>query len=160
MDTQLVDQIKILLLQRKENLATAESCTGGRVGQLITSVSGASVIYAGGVITYSDEAKKNILQVPSRILEQYGAVSEQTAFWMAAQTRKLFDTDWAISITGIAGPSGGSAEKPVGMVAFGWSSAFGTITQTVKFRPVEREQIQARAALHALNGLKKLLLQH
>ena len=95
--------------------ATAESCTGGGVGCAVTSVPGSSAVFAGGVISYSKSVKSRVLRVPDGILETKGAVSEECASAMAAGVRELLGTDIAVSTTGIAGPGGGSAGKPVGL---------------------------------------------
>ena len=104
------------LIKHKKTLATAESCTGGMIGKLITSVPGASDVYGFGFITYANEAKEKILGVKKETLEKYGAVSLQTASEMAEGAQKVSGSDIAVSVTGIAGPGGGSLEKPVGLV--------------------------------------------
>lgn len=109
-----------LLAEKEVTLATAESCTGGLVAGSITAVPGSSHVFPGGVITYANEAKSRELGVPSHILETHGAVSAETAAAMAIGVARKFGTDIGISITGIAGPGGGSAEKPVGTVWFGF----------------------------------------
>ena len=114
------------LHRRDLTLATAESCTGGQMGDALTNVTGASHVYSGGVIAYCNELKMRVLNVPSHILEAHGAVSGPTAEAMAAGVRELSGADIALSTTGIAGPGGGSAEKPVGLVYIGLASATGT----------------------------------
>ena len=104
------------LIEKNIKIATAESCTGGMLGKLITSVPGASSIYGFGFITYANEAKNRILGVKNETLAAYGAVSKQTALEMASGALKLSGADIAVSITGIAGPGGGTPEKPVGLV--------------------------------------------
>ena len=103
-------------------LAVAESCTGGMLGHLITNVPGSSSYFKGGVIAYANEIKVGILGVPTETLDSYGAVSEQTVLEMARGVRSLFKADIGISVSGIAGPDGGTEEKPVGMVWIGLSS--------------------------------------
>ena len=100
-------------------LATAESCTGGLIGHRITNVSGSSAHYMGGVVAYSNAAKMQLLSVPEATLIEHGAVSAETAAAMADGARTLFDVDFALSVTGIAGPGGGTAEKPVGLTYIG-----------------------------------------
>lgn len=157
MELVLTQEIQELLEKQGQTLSTAESCTGGRLGQIITSISGSSAIYLGGIITYSDESKLNILHLPKRILQRHGAVSEQTAFYMAQNVKKLFGSSWGLSITGIAGPSGGSTEKPVGFICFGWSGPQVTITESIRFRPAGRARLQKQAAQHALSRLKDFI---
>lgn len=96
-------------------LATAESCTGGLIGHVLTEIPGASDYYLGGLVSYSDALKRNELGVPTEMLEKHGAVSAQTAVAMADGARKRYDADVAVAVTGIAGPSGGSSAKPVGL---------------------------------------------
>ena len=110
------EQIIALLIENNITISTAESCTGGLLGSFITSVSGVSSIYGYGFITYANEAKEHLLGVPHETLQTYGAVSYQTACAMAKGARLKSGSDIAVSITGIAGPTGGSAEKPVGLV--------------------------------------------
>ncbi len=111
------------LLENKKKLATAESCTGGLIAQKITSVSGASGCFDCGVVTYSNEQKHKILGVSEDTLKTFGAVSEQTALEMCKGVKKLANADFGISVTGIAGPTGGTTEKPVGTVWIGICSA-------------------------------------
>ena len=105
-----------ILKEKNLTLSTAESCTGGMIGELITSVSGASEVYGFGFITYANEAKEKILGVKHETLEEFGAVSEETAREMALGAKKVSGSDIAVSVTGIAGPGGGTKEKPVGLV--------------------------------------------
>ena len=104
------------LIEKNITLATAESCTGGSLGKIITSVSGVSQIYGYGFITYANEAKEKILGVPNEVLQSVGAVSFETALAMAEGARRVSGSDIAVSVTGIAGPTGGTPEKPVGLV--------------------------------------------
>ena len=110
------EQIIAKLVEMNITLSTAESCTGGSLGKLITSVPGVSSIYGYGFITYANEAKEKILGVSHETLEKYGAVSSETALQMALGARRVSGSDIAVSVTGIAGPGGGTAEKPVGLV--------------------------------------------
>jgi PncC family amidohydrolase len=112
----LEQQVAPLLRQLGLKVATAESCTGGLVGHLLTNVAGSSEYYFGGVISYDNTIKQNVLGVPASVLETVGAVSQETALAMAHGTRKLINTNIGISTTGIAGPGGGTPEKPVGLV--------------------------------------------
>ena len=146
-----------LLVSRKQTLSLAESCTGGLVGEMITSLSGASGYFLGSAVCYANTAKRDILGVPQEMLDDCGAVSEPVAREMAQGARDRFSSDWALSLTGIAGPDGGSPGKPVGLVFIGLA---GPNTNRV-FRHVfasRREQIRQRAALASLNHLRGALL--
>jgi len=112
-------------LDRSLTLATAESCTGGLIGYSLTEVAGSSGYYLGGVISYSNEAKIEQLGVPAKTIEQHGAVSAQTAVAMAEGARRRFGADYGIAVTGVAGPGGGSDEKPVGLVYVAVADASG-----------------------------------
>jgi PncC family amidohydrolase len=105
-----------LLRAHGQTLSTAESCTGGLIGDMVTDIPGSSDYFLGGVIAYADQAKQGVLGVRPGTLDVLGAVSEETALQMARGARRLFGTDYALSVTGIAGPSGGSRQKPVGLV--------------------------------------------
>lgn len=122
----LAQAIGDLLQENRLTLAVAESCTGGLLGTLITNTPGSSAYFEGGVIAYSDGVKQQVLGVPKDTLEQHGAVSSETAIAMAKGARTLLRTDLALATTGIAGPSGGTPEKPVGLVFIALASASGT----------------------------------
>jgi nicotinamide-nucleotide amidase len=115
-DQSLASVVADLLIQNNQTLAIAESCTGGWLGQMLTAVPGSSSWFLGGVISYSNQLKIQLLEVPESDLETYGAVSEEVALQMAKGVKRLTGSDWGISITGIAGPGGGSELKPVGLV--------------------------------------------
>ena len=115
-----IQTLSQLLTDQSLTLSVAESCTGGNLSALLTSVSGSSTYFDRGYITYSNQAKMDMLDVDAEILEQFGAVSEQTAFEMVNGVIQNSHSDIAVSITGIAGPTGGTVEKPVGMVCFGF----------------------------------------
>ena len=132
--------------------ATAESCTGGGVGGAITSVAGSSAVFLGGVISYSNDVKANVLGVSRDSLARVGAVSSEVASQMATGARRVIGSDLAVSLTGIAGPGGGSAEKPVGLVWFGLATPSGVTTQSRIF-PGDRAAIRAAAVEHALGLL-------
>lgn len=136
-------------------LATAESCTGGLVGYRLTSVPGASAYYLGGVIAYSNEAKVNLLHVSEADLIAHGAVSEAVARAMAAGVRERFGADWGTGITGIAGPTGGTPEKPVGLVYLAVAGPDVGHAERVVFEG-SRDQIVEQAAERAMT----LLLEH
>ena len=141
------------LAKKKQTVAVAESCTGGLLGKLLTDVPGASEYFTYGWVTYSNNAKMTELGVPAEIIEKHGAVSEQAASAMAEQARQKAKSDFAISITGIAGPTGGTKDKPVGLVYIGLSDAQGVETKRFIFS-ADRETVRMRAALTALNMLR------
>ncbi|MDB5805061.1 MAG: damage-inducible protein CinA [Betaproteobacteria bacterium] len=145
------------LQERGLALACAESCTGGWVAQTVTAVAGSSAWFDRGFVTYSNAAKQDMLGVPAATLAQYGAVSEETAHAMAvgALTHSLAQV--ALSITGIAGPTGGTPEKPVGLVCFGWANNKKEArTESVRFDG-DREAVRHQAVIHALQGLLALI---
>jgi PncC family amidohydrolase len=145
---------KLVALLSAQNLtcATAESCTGGGVGQAITSVPGASQVYLGGVVSYSNAVKEHVLGVSAETLSVAGAVSSECAAQMASGVRKLLGADRAVSITGIAGPDGGTPEKPVGLVWFGLAGPDGVRTEKAIFAG-DRAAVRAQAVTHALGML-------
>ena len=116
----LAQRLGATLLARGEWLAVAESCTGGWLAQSVTAIAGSSGWFDRGFVTYSNAAKIDMLGVPETTLERHGAVSEQTARAMVQGALRNSGADWAVAITGVAGPAGGSAEKPVGTVCFAW----------------------------------------
>ena len=124
----LLSQIAGALLARKQTLATAESCTGGLVGAALTSLPGSSAWYLGGIVAYSNALKIRLLGVSPEILDAHGAVSLATARAMAAGARAATGADFAVSLTGIAGPDGGTKEKPVGLVYMAVAASHGTAT--------------------------------
>lgn len=149
--TQAEKLVELLKAQGK-TCATAESCTGGGVASAITSVPGASAVFLGAVVSYANEVKRDVLGVSEDDLKRVGAVSSEVAASMAEGARALMKTDMAVSLTGIAGPDGGSAEKPVGLVWFGISTAEGTRTEKAIFRG-DRESVRAQAITHAIGML-------
>lgn len=151
-----------LLLEREETLAVAESCTGGAISARITAIAGASEYYLGGVTSYSNAAKVNLLGVAAEDIEQWGAVSEPVARQMAVGAVMRFGADYAVSTTGVAGPGGGTPEKPVGTVwmAVAWRTTEGTVeteARCMRFSELREQNIE-RAATHALNMLRLRLL--
>jgi len=143
------ERLVAALKAKGRKCATAESCTGGGVAAAITGVAGASEVFAGGAVVYENAAKEKVLGVSGETLRRHGAVSSETAAEMATGARRLYETDFAVSLTGIAGPGGGSAEKPVGLVWFGLASAAGVRTEHVVF-PGDRAEVRAQAVRHAL----------
>ena len=138
-------------------LATAESCTGGWIGQLITAQPGSSHWYERGFITYANIAKQEMLGVPIETLETYGAVSEETASAMAKGALKHSHAQATLAISGIAGPGGGTPQKPVGLVCYGWALSDGTLLSSTCRLDGDREEIRSRAVAAALRGLIDLL---
>lgn len=141
------------LAQRGWMLVTAESCTGGWVGQAVTAVSGSSAWYERGYITYSNTAKCEMLGVQQATLDRHGAVSPQTAKEMAIGALNRSHAQISVSITGIAGPDGGTAEKPVGMVCFAWTMQDGLVQQETHYFTGGREAVRRQAVVTALEGV-------
>ena len=147
-----------LLKERQQTIATAESCTGGRLAAALNAQSGASAYYMGSVVAYDNRIKEQVLGVAHDTLMEWGAVSEQTVREMAEGVRALMNTDYAIATSGIAGPTGGTAEKPVGTVWIAWATPTGTEAKCFHFGAArEREQITQRAVTAALVELIKSL---
>ena len=159
-DERPIEEI-VLALCRSQGLtlATAESCTGGMVAERITSVSGASDVYVGSVVSYSDSLKQHLLGVPAELLERHGAVSAEAAAAMASGARMRLGSDVAVAVTGIAGPAGGTSEKPVGLVYLHASSPDGERARELNL-PGDREQIRRRSAVSALHLTRTLLTQN
>jgi len=156
-DDTLESVVGQLLKDNDKTLAVAESCTAGQLGMLITSVPGSSAYFLGGVIAYSNDVKENQLSVDHDIIEQHGAVSEQCAKAMAEGCRKALGSDYALSITGIAGPEGGTEDKPVGTTFIGLSSMHSTYAREFNFG-AHRESNRARASYAALELLRREIL--
>jgi nicotinamide-nucleotide amidase len=145
------------LLARGEWLTAAESCTGGWLAQAVTAIAGSSAWFDRGFVTYSNAAKVDMLGVPATTLERHGAVSEATARAMAQGALTHSRADWAVAITGIAGPSGGSPDKPVGTVCFAWAAKDGGCeAQTCHFTG-DRAAVRQQSVRHALHGLLQRL---
>ena len=141
-----------LLISKKLSIAVAESCTGGLLSSSLTSIPGASSYFNCGFITYSNESKIKMLNVDSQTIELFGAVSERVAYEMAVGAGQHSQSDLAISVTGIAGPSGGTAEKPVGMVCFGFYVE-GEVSTTTQFFSGVRSEIVSESIAFALTEL-------
>lgn len=146
----LEDAVGRLLIERGLTLATAESCTGGLLGNRITNVAGSSEYYLGGIVSYSDAAKMNLLGVSQETLKEFGAVSEETAQEMAAGARRVLQSDVGVSITGIAGPTGGTEDKPVGLVYIAVDVAGDVAVRKFVFSEDRRynKELSAQAALN------------
>jgi len=159
-DISLESLVGRLLVQQGMTIATAESCTGGRLAAVLNAQSGASAYYMGSVVAYDNLVKTNILGVSPFTLDVDGAVSESTVRQMAEGVRALLHTDYAIATSGIAGPTGGTPDKPVGTVWIAWATPDGTQAQCFHFGAArEREQITLRAVTEALVRLVKILQQ-
>ncbi len=155
--TSLTAELGRLLRAQGRSLGLAESCTGGLVSELVTSVSGSSAYFQGSIVSYSNTVKQSVLGVPLSVLEAEGAVSESVVCAMAEGARRTLGADVALSLSGIAGPTGGTADKPVGLVHWAVSDEQGTYAFQRVFRG-DRAQVQRRAALSGLWSLRSLLL--
>ncbi|MDR3390999.1 MAG: nicotinamide-nucleotide amidohydrolase family protein [Sulfuriferula sp.] len=154
---QLAEQAGQALHRHGYRLVTAESCTGGWVGMVMTAVAGSSAWYDRGFITYSNDAKQQQLDVSATTLEAYGAVSEATVREMAQGALQHSNGNISLAISGIAGPGGGTPQKPVGTVCIGWALTDGTHLETTCRLGGDREEIRARAVAAALRGVIELL---
>ena len=154
----LSERLGSALLARGEWLGVAESCTGGWLAQSVTAIAGSSTWFDRGFVTYSNAAKIDMLDVPETTLERHGAVSEATARAMAQGVLRHSRADWAVAITGVAGPSGGSPEKPVGTVCFAWAQKDGGCEAQVCQFTGERAAVREQSVRHALNGLLKRVM--
>ncbi|MCB4359747.1 CinA family protein [Quatrionicoccus australiensis] len=153
----LAERLGTSLLARGEWLTAAESCTGGWLAQSVTAIAGSSGWFERGFVTYSNAAKVDMLGVPETTLARQGAVSEATARAMAQGALAHSRADWAVAITGIAGPGGGTPEKPVGTVCFAWAGKDGGCTAQTCHFVGERAVVREQAVRHALLGLQSCL---
>lgn len=151
------EQLGVQLLKCRATLVTAESCTGGWVGKILTDIAGSSQWYDRGFITYTNQAKQDLLGVPVEILQAHGAVSEATARAMVEGALIHSPALVALGVTGIAGPGGGSIDKPVGLVCFAWANRAGEVVSEKQLFAGGREAVRRQAALHALQGVLPLL---
>ena len=138
-------------------LATAESCTGGWIAKLLTDIAGSSAWFVGGAVTYGNALKESLLGVAPATLEWHGAVSRECALEMAAGALARLEATVAVAVTGIAGPTGGSAEKPVGTVWIAWHRRGGTGHAEVFHFAGDRDAVRRQAVAHALDGVRKIL---
>ncbi len=154
-DNDKLEEIVVKLLSKNNlTLCIAESCTGGYISHLITSIPGCSACYKGSITSYSNDVKINQLCIPSQIIEKYGAVSKEVAVAMAEGVRKVLKTDYSVAVTGIAGPGGGSKNKPVGLVYISVSSEDETIVEKFLFGD-RRDRNIVRSSVTALNMLRR-----
>jgi len=153
----LDDVVANLLLEKNITISTAESCTGGLISETLTNIAGISKVFIGGAVTYSNESKAELLGVKNETLQSYGAVSRETAVEMAEGIRKRLKTDIGVSITGIAGPDGGTPEKPVGLVYVGLATESGTITKELRLLG-NRNRIRTITALNVFDIIRRYIL--
>lgn len=157
---QLSEQVGESLKRRGQTITTAESCTGGWVAKVLTDVAGSSAWFERGFVTYSNEAKAQMIGVSEQTLATYGAVSKQVVQEMARGACLAAAADYAVSISGIAGPDGGSAEKPVGTVWFGFAAARGEVITRCECFTGDREAVRRQATAYALQTLWQQFLQN
>lgn len=156
----LSETLVAALIAEKNTLATAESCTGGWIAKAITDVAGSSAVFGYGVVSYSNDAKTAMLGVPGTVLTDHGAVSETTVRAMAEGVVSVSGADFGLAVSGIAGPDGGTADKPVGTVWFAWTTCEHGRTQTdadVQRFAGDRDAVRRATVLHALRGIKSRL---
>ena len=147
----LSQKVVKLLSKQRLKISLAESCTGGLLSSSITSISGSSKVFTLGMITYSNQAKINILKVPKRIIMKHGAVSYETCLSMVKNLNKIGKTSISVSITGVAGPKGGTKQKPVGLVYIGIKKGNKTMVKKFLFKSKKRNSIQRSTVNNALN---------
>ena len=157
-DEQIEEIVARMLTERRQTVSTAESCTGGNIARLLTSIPGSSAYFKGSVVAYDNEIKKILLQVNPDDLKQFGAVSEQTVTQMAANVRLIMGTDYGVAASGIAGPTNGTSDKPVGTIWIAVASAFQTVTKLLHFGNNRENNIQ-RTSTAALNLLREMISQ-
>ena len=147
----LSQKVVKLLSKKRLKISFAESCTGGLLSSSITSISGSSKVFTLGLVTYSNQAKTNILKVPKKIIMKHGAVSYETCLSMVKNLYKISRTNISISITGVAGPNGGTKQKPVGLVFIGVKKGNKTLVKKFLFKNRTRNSIQRSTVYRALN---------
>lgn len=157
-DESMQEVVSRLLLERQKTIATAESCTGGYIAHLLTAKAGASAFFEGSIVSYSYKAKEKLLQVSTKTLQSYGAVSEQVVREMVAGTLKNLGTDYAIAVSGIMGPGGGMPAKPVGTVWIAVANKEQIVTKMFSLRSDRERNIQV-TAVHALNMLRVFIIK-
>ncbi len=145
-----------ILTSRNQTVCTVESCTGGGIAYAITAVAGSSNWFQRGYVTYSNDAKSGMVNVPRELLCEQGAVSIAVAESMAMGGRKSAGSEFALGVTGIAGPGGGSREKPVGTVCFGWAGPGVLVSERIVFDG-DRDRVRSETILHALSGFLEIL---
>ena len=153
----LNQKIVTTLKRRRIKISIAESCTGGMLSSAITSISGSSIVFILGLVTYSNQAKTSVLKVPKKIIQRYGAVSIQCCLSMVNNLYKISKSKICVSITGVAGPKGGSKQKPVGLVYIGIKVGKKVIVNKCNFKNKGRAYIQRQTVKKTLNLLLKLI---
>ncbi len=153
----LTQKIIKLLKKKRLKISTAESCTGGMLSSAITSVSGSSKVFTFGLVTYSNQSKNLLLKIPKQIIKKHGAVSIQCCFSMVNNLKKISKSNIAISVTGIAGPGGGTKQKPVGLVYIGIKKANKVKINRYLFKKKDRNKIQKAAVKKSLELILKIL---
>ena len=153
----LANKVVQKLIKKKLKISFAESCTGGLLSSSITSINGSSKVFSLGLVTYSNKAKIEILKVPKRVINKYGAVSKECCISMVKSLSKISKTSLSISITGIAGPKGGTKQKPVGLVYIGIKKGNKIIIKEKKFKSKKRNTIQMLTIKEALKDIIKLV---
>ncbi len=153
----LSQKVVKLLSKNKLKISLAESCTGGLLSSSITSISGSSKVFTLGLVTYSNQAKINIIKVPKKIIKKQGAVSYETCLSMVKNLNRISKTDISVSITGVAGPKGGTKQKPVGLVFIGIKKGNKTLVKKFLFKSKKRNSIQRSTANKALNLILSII---
>jgi len=152
-DQVLANNVAATLMHKGHTIATAESCTGGAIGALLTSVAGSSRWFNGGVISYSNQLKTQLLRVDSKHIDVHGAVSKEVVEAMAVGGNEVMAADICVAVSGVAGPSGGTAAKPVGSVWIAWCGPEQRLTSRLYYFDGERKEIQSAAVRMALQGV-------
>ena len=153
----LSQKVVKLLSKKKLKISFAESCTGGLLSNSITSISGSSKVFTLGLVTYSNQAKMTILKIPKKIIMNHGAVSHETCLYMVKNLNKISKTNISVSITGVAGPKGGTKQKPVGMVYIGIKKGNKTLVKKFLFKSKKRKLIQKASVNQALKMIFKII---
>tara|TARA_B100000287_G_scaffold202482_1_gene191211 strand:+ start:245 stop:715 length:471 start_codon:yes stop_codon:yes gene_type:complete len=153
----LSQKVVKLLSKKRLKISFAESCTGGLLSNSITSISGSSKVFTLGLVTYSNQAKMNILKIPKKIIMNHGAVSHETCLYMVKNLNKISKTNISVSITGVAGPKGGTKQKPVGMVYIGIKKGNKTLVKKFLFKSKKRKLIQKASVNQALKMIFKII---
>ena len=153
----LSQKVVKLLSKKRLKISFAESCTGGLLSNSITSISGSSKVFTLGLVTYSNQAKMNILKIPKKIIMNHGAVSHETCLYMVKNLNKISKTNISVSITGVAGPKGGTKQKPVGMVYIGIKKGNKTLVKKFLFKSKKRKLIQKTSVNQALKMIFNII---